>query len=106
MYSELEQKICSKCKELKCISLFGKDCSEKLGVSSWCKLCKKSWRTQFRKDNPIKHKEEDFRRDLGRHYGITSETYYGMFATQNGKCACCGKDSSEFKRGLHVDHDH
>lgn len=43
---------------------------------------------------------------LKSHRGITVEEYDAMFVRQNGKCAICGRDQSEFKKPLFVDHSH
>lgn len=39
-------------------------------------------------------------------YGITPEQYNEMFNNQEGCCAICGRHQNNFKRALHVDHDH
>jgi hypothetical protein len=39
-------------------------------------------------------------------YGITLEQYNEMFIIQNGCCSICGRHQNEFKKALHVDHDH
>jgi hypothetical protein len=90
MYAELERKVCPKCGIAKEKKEFGEDSTKVDGVSSWCRPCKKIWRAEHRKENPEQHVED----------------YNRMYAAQEGKCACCGKHSSEFRRGLHVDHDH
>jgi Recombination endonuclease VII len=105
MYAELEQKICPQCGDTKEKKEFGKDITTPTGVSSWCKPCKKKWRSQLRKDNPEEHKRIDFKNDLKK-YGLTTEDYNRMFKNQNGCCDCCGQTSENFRRGLHVDHDH
>ena len=52
------------------------------------------------------------RRDhLKRRYNITPQEYETKLASQDYKCAVCGKDASDNKRGgkldpLHVDHCH
>jgi hypothetical protein len=48
---------------------------------------------------------------LKRRYNITPQEYETKLASQNYKCAVCGKDASDNKRGgkldpLHVDHCH
>jgi hypothetical protein len=48
----------------------------------------------------------EFERGLRRNYGISVEVYNHLFAQQNGNCALCGKHQSDFKRRLHVDHNH
>lgn len=39
-------------------------------------------------------------------YGINIEIYNELFNKQNGCCAICKKHQIEFKKHLHVDHDH
>ena len=39
-------------------------------------------------------------------YGLNSAQYNKMFAEQNGRCAICGRQGSEFKRALSIDHNH
>ena len=67
---------------------------------------KKLKRAQKRRENRELFKEMDFASDLKKHYGITVEDYNRMLEEQNHCCGCCGKHESEFKRRLHVDHDH
>lgn len=56
--------------------------------------------------NREKFQQYEFSRGLRRNYGITVETYNTMFSNQKGCCAMCGRHQTEFKRRLHVDHDH
>lgn len=49
---------------------------------------------------------QDFISDLKKNYGLTVEQFETFYSNQKGCCACCGKHESEFKRRLHVDHDH
>lgn len=105
MYAELKQIVCPKCKAAKEEKEFGKDITKSNGVSSYCKVCKKNWRSEHRKDNPEVYKVIDFRNDLKK-YGLTVEDYNTMLTNQDSKCACCNRPSSDFRRGLHVDHDH
>lgn len=106
MYAELKRIVCPKCGTEKEVGFFGKDSTNQRGISCWCKLCKKEWRAQHRKDNPEKHKSIDFKNDLKKHYNMSVEDYNSLYDRQNGSCACCGANSTEFRRGLHVDHDH
>ena len=43
---------------------------------------------------------------LRKKYGITPEQYYVMFEAQNGNCAICGINQSQFVKKLYVDHSH
>lgn len=106
MYAELERKVCPRCKVAREKKEFGKDASKARGISSWCKDCKKTWRSEHRKKNPEQAKRRDFISDLSKHYGMSIDEYIKLHEAQNGLCACCGIHESAFKRGLHVDHDH
>lgn len=46
------------------------------------------------------------RSNLLNRYGITVEQYEALRIFQSHKCASCGRPESDFKRALHVDHDH
>lgn len=102
----LNEIVCPKCRTPKEKKEFGKDSTTAKGISSWCKLCKKTWRAQHRKDNPEKYRKIDFERDLQKRYGIETSEYNRMFDEQKGYCACCGQSHENFRNGLHVDHDH
>lgn len=39
-------------------------------------------------------------------YGISLDEYNRIFTIQNGRCAICDKPSADYKRSLHVDHNH
>lgn len=39
-------------------------------------------------------------------YGITLLQYEALLITQNGCCAICDRLAQEFKKGLHLDHNH
>jgi len=54
-------KFCSKCKENKSNKEFGKDKREKDNLSAFCKNCVNEKRRNWRKDNPVKAKEQDKR---------------------------------------------
>jgi len=43
---------------------------------------------------------------LKREFGITLNDYNKMFQEQQGCCKICNKHQSNFKKALHVDHDH
>lgn len=60
----------------------------------------------YRAKNKEKLAQYEFARGLRRNYGITVEQYDTMYNNQKGCCAMCGKHQTEFKRRLHVDHNH
>lgn len=58
----------------------------------------------------LSHKEKmdksNRNRFLKRKYGIDSDEYRKILESQDYKCAICGKQLNELKRGLYIDHDH
>lgn len=79
----------------------------KAGVGSRCKKCVLRRAAESRKKTGYKpSKEQNKRSALKQNYGITLERYNQMFADQNGNCAICGRNQSEFKYQLAVDHCH
>ena len=68
--------------------------------------------TEYQKTKP-----EGWQKAIGRkchlkqRYNVTPQEYESMLETQDYKCAICGKNASESKRGnkiesLHIDHCH
>ena len=55
--------------------------------------------------NPEKLLYRRLKSDCNR-YNITIEDYVRIYNEQGGKCSICGKQESEFKRKLHIDHNH
>lgn len=53
-------------------------------------------------ENPDLHKNYH----LKSRYGVSIEEYNIMLIEQNESCEICGKHMSNFKRNLHVDHNH
>lgn len=106
MYAELKLKVCSSCKVAKERKEFSKDSNKKDGLRYKCRKCTIDPRTEDRKKNPTKYRELDFATDLWKNYRITVEQYWIMYENQRGCCDMCKRHSSEFKRRLHVDHDH
>lgn len=105
MYAELELKVCTKCEQAKDKKEFSARKARKVGKASWCKLCLNRWRKQHKANNIEKYKQYEFARGLKRNYNLTVDQYNKMLADQNGVCAICKTDGTQFKRGFHVDHD-
>ena len=83
----------------------------KAKISEWRKeyykqnreiICAK--KRKWRKD--VGYKKFDRKYNLQQKYGITIEQYDEMYNSQNGCCDICKRHSSEFKKGLGVDHCH
>jgi len=67
--------------------------------------CKKSV-YRWRDNNRMRLHKIDTRAHLIKRHGITSEDYAKMLSDQNGCCEICGNPYTDYKRSLHVDHDH
>ena len=98
---EVDGKHCTKCKQLKPFSGFGKR-STKL-LHSWCKSCQNVYAREEYKKDPLKQKDSSYRRQ----YNITLNDYDEMRKAQNYCCAICGiHEDLATRSALHVDHDH
>jgi len=87
-------KACSRCRENLPLDNFYKQAAGRLGRSSLCKPCHRTF--------PSQTPESIRRRELKRRYGLTLERHRELLASQSGRCAICGRLMSE----PHVDHDH
>ena len=67
-----------------------------------CRGYTKRWKA----DNREKSRKIDANARLKMAYGITTVEYELLLSKQSGCCAICGKSDTEYKRRLHVDHDH
>jgi len=54
---------------------------------------------------PNRNKQKVHQNNIKR-YGITTIQYEQMLLKQNNNCAICDKSSFDFKRRLHIDHNH
>lgn len=121
-----------KCSSPKCqaqnpqpISCFNKNKGMKDGYQNQCKKCASSASRRWATANPnkIKAKAIRLRRKwraedsasysakrrkwvLKAQYGLTIDDYNKMYLSQNGSCFICLRHSTEFPKGLVVDHDH
>jgi len=115
-------KTCTGCGKKKSLTSFYRNKAAKDGYQGRCKICHKEWARRYRKTHRKQRCERQraFRRKHpGRskryyrekryhlkQYDMTLDDYNRIFAEQDGCCAICGRHQSEFKRRLHVDHDH
>jgi len=82
-----------------------------------CRECDKIWRTknrdklltyakEYNAKDPIKEKGRHRAKSLKKNTGAIVEQYNQMFTNQNGNCAICNRNQSEFPIRLAVDHCH
>ena len=114
----IDSKQCSKCKQIKLLTYFGKNNKSKDKLTGNCKDCRHQITMKCRNDNPelYKNQQERWRNDnktkiksyrkIKYLYGFTNEECDAMFSLQGGKCKICNRHQSEFKQRFHVDHDH
>lgn len=124
-------KHCKKCNELKEPTDFHKCASASDGLQPRCKPCNNSAVHKWRKAYPEKEKEKQAKyykknateakekmkeykkvnksriKTLNlKKYGLSQEQYEVMVELQNHSCKICKRHSSEFSKGLCVDHCH
>jgi hypothetical protein len=109
-----DTRTCSGCGERKLVSEFSKG-----GQYRNCRPCTAAYAKEWRaRDGNLDRVREGQRRTYARHsqkygirmlktkFGVTEDDFNSMFERQAGRCACCGRHQTEFKRRLSVDHDH
>lgn len=101
----MDSKICKICGQKKDISEFRIKYPKSERRHSYCKLCYKEYRKEWRKNNKDKVDLCNKRCKL-KVYGLTPEGYDKMYHNQKGRCLICGKHQSELNENLCVDHDH
>lgn len=62
----------------------------------------KRWRKEF----PERARLTDRKARLKNVFGITEEQYEELLNKQEHRCAICLKHKTEFKKRLHIDHNH
>ena len=78
----MTDKCCSKCKDVKPISEFGKDKNKKDGLDYWCKVCRRARFTKSYKQSPEKAKAAGSKRYTEK-YRVLCE-----YKTSRGCCKC------------------
>ena len=113
----MKTKTCTKCRVEKPVSEFYKNTKAKDGLLQQCKTCTKQTQKVYASKNREKilarHKA-DYRKDKSawtkKSHGITGEEYDSLKQKlgeeQLNCCAICLRHESQFKKGLHLDHNH
>lgn len=60
---------------------------------------------KWMQDNKKYRKDYSHHRNLKK-YGLSISDYDAIFHSQNGNCAICGANQSQFIKKLYVDHNH
>jgi len=106
-----EQKCCTKCKNVKYKSQFGKSSTTKDGYRFHCKLCEYTRLKVWREENPTLAQETRLKNKLKYRYNISYERYLELSEATKNACYICGDketaiNSKGERRMLSVDHDH
>lgn len=96
--------VCKGCNEEKDVSLFPKDTRKESGIRPRCKACYAAANKKARQIRGWTEKDKDVR--LQRTFGLKPGQYDEMLASQDYKCAVCGKTEQENNKRLAVDHCH
>jgi len=88
------------------LSDFNKNSVTRGGFRPECRDCRnrdeRPWRLAHKKEIALAMRKTK----LKWTFGLTLEAYEKMYKEQKGCCAICGRNRSEFKIALSVDHDH
>lgn len=90
-------KYCARCREIKSVKEFGKNRSEKSGLTTYCRPCHRQAMVENRNRNHGSSRNYL----LKLRYGVTEEHVEQMIAEQGGVCVICLRADAK-----HVDHDH
>ena len=95
-------KKCTKCKQIKDLSLFFKDKQKKDNLSSQCKECITKQTIDYSKKN----RENTKFHQLKFSTGVDKKLYFDLLSLQNNKCAICETEFGTTNKKFSVDHCH
>lgn len=102
------RKICPSCNEEKDASGFYVDKSKSCGLSSWCKVCRRAHKSDWKKRNPDKVKALSVKYRANNKDWLSDRQAMARYATKHrvlqklgGVCCKCGFDD---ERALQFDH--
>jgi len=104
-------KRCSRCKEWKPFSEFGKSSRRTNGLNCYCKVCiakysKSHYAThhEYYRQYANSHSEEQYRLKIRGLYNISAKEYEDILIAQGGVCAICHRPPNG--KRLSIDHAH
>lgn len=95
-------KTCTKCGEDKELDQFHPNFMSPSGIRNYCVDCHKIQMKEWYSKNKQRNRESH----LKRKYGLNIEQYEQILQQQNGCCAICNREASQFRRAMAVDHIH
>jgi hypothetical protein len=98
----IHMKKCTKCKQVKELSLFFKDKQKKDNLGSQCKECVTKQTTEYVKNN----RENARFNQLKFVTGVDKKLYLDFLSLQNNKCAICRIEFGTTKKKFSIDHCH
>jgi len=109
----MNTKECNYCHEQRPLDNF------KTNLTSQCKICKKAYMRNYFLEHKdlfsnyaIKQKTKSYYKPMRKginmkaKYGLNTEIYNKILIEQNECCAICNVHQSNFKKSLHIDHNH
>lgn len=103
MEKTINEKKCSKCKEIKTLDLFGVKKYNKDGLNHYCLNCERE-RLKLRYSNPVEKDKKKYYQ-IFKLYGLNKSQYITKLEKQNFKCTICGSELKNDNK-THIDHCH
>ncbi len=97
-------KVCSRCKESKPLTLFCNNKNGKQGKHHYCKKCLSVQRSNKYKSDSVYREKLKWNQRL-RKYHITKDDYNTILLSQSNSCSICSKPFKK-DRNIFIDHDH
>jgi hypothetical protein len=100
------EKACNRCRVVKSIELFARDCKKLDGRRTQCKGCRREDARRYSATHRSAHPESKASAKLKNLYGLEGSRYSEMLRAQRGCCAICARSAETFLKRLAVDHCH
>lgn len=93
-------KACSRCKQSKPVSSFGRNKKTADGLFVWCRECCNAYRREWTKNNPERHKANK-KRERVKHAEKYKEAYREYYAKNKERMNKAGKDNYALRRSYY-----